>query len=655
MSSGAKIGTIAGNIDMKLNRNVFLSSFVCVVGIASLALWSTDVFAGGSESLFGQNQQSRTSTDPPIANEGKLGQDLFLAIDHRDLSEVKALIKRGADVNARNGLQFVPLYIAAASYQPDVMTALLEAGADAEAGSVYGTPLTFASITGNLQGAKILLDRGVAVNNQRTDGKTALMMASFAGNPALVVELVKNKADVKAKSGSNATALSFAASGGHVESGRLLIEAGADVNSKDEQGQTPLMLAAIAGHTDFIEMLLQKGAKQDTQDTHGRTALILAATYGDNPEMVRALLDSGANEHMKDDKGLTAATLSAIRGNKLSRSILATTNSDSGSFSEIKGTASNAATAGLKAIEFSMKDFSKKVACMSCHQEGLGRMATASARNHGLKVDEKLNQSQLQRLRGAYGFMKAMNTQALNDPEVMKQLPLIEINDIAAGDSWFLGGMAAQNDAPNEATAAAAMVLARQQSPDGKWTFSLPRVPMQSSNFTYTALSVQSLAVFGPRTNSAETNKRTAKAKSWLLQTPAQTGDDRAFRLLGLKWAGAMLPERSKAIQELVAAQNPDGGWSQVPGMKSDAYATGQALYALRVGGAMPVTDPVYSRGIELLLRTQDDDGTWFVNKRAIPANNYFDASFPHGESQYSSFNGTCWALLAILETLPKK
>jgi hypothetical protein len=85
--------------------------------------------------------------------------------------------------------------------------------------------------------------------------------------------------------------------------------------------------------------------------------------------------------------------------------------------------------------------------------------------------------------------------------------------------------------------------------------------------------------------------------------------------------------------------------------MQSDAYATGQALYALNESG-MPVSDPVYQRGVKYLLRTQDRDGTWFVNKRAIPANNYLDAGFPHGESQCASFNGTCWAMMALLETV---
>jgi hypothetical protein len=44
--------------------------------------------------------------------------------------------------------------------------------------------------------------------------------------------------------------------------------------------------------------------------------------------------------------------------------------------------------------------------------------------------------------------------------------------------------------------------------------------------------------------------------------------------------------------------------------MASDAYATGQALYALSVAGKMAVSNPVYQKGIDYLLRTQASDGT---------------------------------------------
>jgi len=201
-----------------------------------------------------------------------------------------------------------------------------------------------------------------------------------------------------------------------------------------------------------------------------------------------------------------------------------------------------------------------------------------------------------------------------------------------------------------QATDAMAACLARQQALDGSWTFSLPRIPMQSSVFTFTALAVQALKAYGP----SDTHARVAGARDWFLKSKPRNSEDRASRLLGLTWCGVDGSDRHKAAAEVLADQRSDGGWSQVPGGHSDAYATGQALYALRVSGGVSASNPALKRGVRFLLRTQDDDGSWFVNKRAIPANNYFSCGFPHGESQHASFNGTCWAVLALLQAAHK-
>ena len=174
---------------------------------------------------------------------------------------------------------------------------------------------------------------------------------------------------------------------------------------------------------------------------------------------------------------------------------------------------------------------------------------------------------------------------------------------------------------------------------------------MQSSFFTFTAYSVQALNAYAPKSAASVVAARVARAKNWLMTAKAQTSEDRSSQLLGLKWAGASAKDRQTVVKTILKDQRADGGWAQVPNMPSDAYATGQALYALRVGGGMSVKDPVYMKGTRFLLLTQDEDGSWFTNKRAIPANNYFDSSFPHGESQYASFNATCWATLALLPT----
>ena len=62
-----------------------------------------------------------------------------------------------------------------------------------------------------------------------------------------------------------------------------------------------------------------------------------------------------------------------------------------------------------------------------------------------------------------------------------------------------------------------------------------------------------------------------------------------------------------------------------------------------------PVWDRELGKGIAYLLRTQLEDGTWFVRSRAtIPLQAYFESGFPHGTDQFISAAGTSWAVIAL-------
>ena len=598
------------------------------LSIAAMA-WSKS----STNRLRAQEKQVRKSTEPPIAGHGKLGQDIFIAIDHRDLAAVQELIKKGGDPNSRNGLEFTPLYIAAASYQMDIMGELLKAGADADAESNYGTPLMFAAATGNIAGANILFSKGVNVNATRNDGMSVLMMASYSGNPALVGALLEQKAIVNTKDDVGDTALMYAARQGHDKVAEMLIGAGVEVDTVDKDHKTPLLEAAKIGNTKVVEILMAKGAKVNTKDAHGMTPLMLAAKYNDTPDTVKALLKGGADPKMKDAKGRTAETLAELKGNASCATELLKAYSTKHIQASLVRTPRQAVATSLNLIQSSMATFGTKTSCVSCHQEGLGRMATGMARNHGFSLNPAMTKPQDGRMNGVLMAMKPLHEQALKNAEVMKQVPLIEINEVNTLDTWLLSGMAAQKYPPNAATESMTDVLARQQSTEGGWTMSLPRAPMQSSPFTFTALAVQCLEAYGSK---KETSGRIERARAWLAKTPAKNSEDRAGRILGLKWAHADSADLSKATKEIMSDQRPDGGWAQLPGMRSDAYATGQALYALREGGGVSVSSAAYQKGVKYLLRTQDEDGSWFVNKRAIPANNYFDGGFPHGGPRHS-------------------
>ena len=126
--------------------------------------------------------------------------------------------------------------------------------------------------------------------------------------------------------------------------------------------------------------------------------------------------------------------------------------------------------------------------------------------------------------------------------------------------------------------------------------------------------------------------------------------DERALQLLGLTWAGVKPGHdvMRKRARELLAEQRSDGGWAQLPSLTSDAYATGQALVALKEAGALRVSDAAYTRGVQFLLNTQLEDGSWYVKSRAIAFQPYFESDFPHGADQWISVAATNWAAMAL-------
>jgi hypothetical protein len=69
------------------------------------------------------------------------------------------------------------------------------------------------------------------------------------------------------------------------------------------------------------------------------------------------------------------------------------------------------------------------------------------------------------------------------------------------------------------------------------------------------------------------------------------TTEDKVFRLLGLRRAAADAPLLADAATLLRNEQNPDGGWSQLRGLNSDTYATGQVLVALHEAGSLRTDD----------------------------------------------------------------
>ena len=178
------------------------------------------------------------------------------------------------------------------------------------------------------------------------------------------------------------------------------------------------------------------------------------------------------------------------------------------------------------------------------------------------------------------------------------------------------------------------------------------RPPLNFDDFAPTAYLIRALRSYGRPENDADTRMSIERARKWLLGAKASRTQEHAFRVLGLAWASADRRSLDAATRALQSVQRADGGFSQLPTIPSDAYATGLALFALHEAG-MPPEHRVYQSGLKFLLTTQAADGTWHVKSRSLEFQPYFESGYPYKHDQWISSAGSAYAVLAIAAGVP--
>lgn len=198
---------------------------------------------------------------------------LHFAAHHGFVKLAKALIEKGAKVNAMNRVRSSPLHIAVRYNRPDVVQLLLENLADPnQLGQFSHSALTLAATQNCYDIAKILIEAGA-----QTQPMT-LQLAAMN------------------KDGARMT--------------KLLVDNGAEPNSADEQGNTALMTAAVYGNEEVVQTLLKlcpQTIQINKTNKKGWTALHFACNDYDparRKRIVQLIVSHGGDLLIEDNNGL---------------------------------------------------------------------------------------------------------------------------------------------------------------------------------------------------------------------------------------------------------------------------------------------------------------------------------------------------------------
>lgn len=291
--------------------------------------------------------------------------------------------------------------------------------------------------------------------------------------------------------------------------------------------------------------------------------------------------------------------------------------------------------------------------CAACHHAPLPLWALSEAGQRGYGIDKKYLDDTLDSLLGSKEKLLASrifpNPADPPDPRPQGRglnmgLPMMMV----AAHS-----LPALSDGQKRSFALIIDEILKKQLPDGSWEFfpTLRRPPINESQTTDVAWIILALTAETNADSSEPQQTALAKANAWLeAAKPADLHQDKVFKVILGVQAGKSREALQPTIDELLALQRPDGGWSQtVPEPRSDAFATGQTLYALSLAG-FSVDDPAVKRGIDFLVATQQPDGSWPMISRSTP-----DGS-PGSAKLLTPITGgaSSWATLGIVRFVPK-
>lgn len=168
--------------------------------------------------------------------------------------------------------QLAPLADAVTRGDADTLRAALHGVHPDAPGSDGSSLLQLAAAAGDADVVSVLLDAGADPDRQPPGGGSAVHVAAFGDDPGLLRLLLQRGGDANLRNSvTGETPLVRAILGGNREQVRILLDAGADPGAPDNNGATPLHAAAAINAGGIVLELLEAGAPAHATNSAGKT------------------------------------------------------------------------------------------------------------------------------------------------------------------------------------------------------------------------------------------------------------------------------------------------------------------------------------------------------------------------------------------------
>lgn len=231
--------------------------------------------------------------------------ELREAIMAGDLEQVKTYISEGVQINDPKNSEH-PLIIALKNSQFEIVSALIDGGADVTIPMDNGLPVYFWFA---VHGKDSLLQRAVEKNphldlNFRLEdtGESLLHYAAERSSFDSIKLLIDQGANLEFRDKKGRTPLSRVISRRNYPKAKFLIENGADVNYEgysDADIYIEIAYYWADGYLELAELAYERGATLEPSNY-----ALQAAVMGGNYDYVKWLLDHGADPNARDEHGV---------------------------------------------------------------------------------------------------------------------------------------------------------------------------------------------------------------------------------------------------------------------------------------------------------------------------------------------------------------